>query len=204
MTIYVDPLFQTPSQKNAAFKVGEKQDHQWCHLYTFPVTEEAIAELHKLAQAIGLKRSWFQEGERTMPHYDLVPSKRDLAIKRGAVEVSTKEAIDHFRTYRVSTRPPNAVERFYLNCKLLTELTTSLLPKAQDNPIELTYPTPENTPLHDKSIPLSWELGIKHKGRFYSRQINAYELAIAASEGNLEPFASRLTNDLVKQFYLPE
>lgn len=44
-----------------------------------------IDELHEFAKRLGLKRNWFQL--KTVPHYDLVRSKRDLAIKLGAVVV---------------------------------------------------------------------------------------------------------------------
>lgn len=42
-----------------------------------------------MAKRLGLKRVWFQSNSRT-PHYDLVPSKRALAIKYGA-KVKTRD-----------------------------------------------------------------------------------------------------------------
>lgn len=45
-----------------------------------------IDELHKFAQSIGLKREWYQ-GHTGFPHYDLVQSKRNLAIIHGAVPI---------------------------------------------------------------------------------------------------------------------
>lgn len=48
-----------------------------------------LAELHKFARLLGLKRAWFQD--RTFPHYDLVRSKRKLALQNGAVAIEPGE-----------------------------------------------------------------------------------------------------------------
>ena len=69
MTVYVDEL-----------RDG------WCHM----ATDGDLSELHALAAKIGLKHRWFQP-HRTVPHYDLVASKRRLAIKNGAEAVAAKE-----------------------------------------------------------------------------------------------------------------
>lgn len=70
--IYVDPLM----------------DHGWrlgpsCHLLCEPGQVDA---LHEFAAKIGMKRAWFQD-HRAMPHYDLVRSRRDRAVKLGAIEL---------------------------------------------------------------------------------------------------------------------
>jgi hypothetical protein len=44
-----------------------------------------LDELHRMASAIGLRRSWFQD--KTFAHYDLTASKRRLAIAAGAIEI---------------------------------------------------------------------------------------------------------------------
>ena len=54
-----------------------------------PVTEETLAELHQIAHEIGLKVNWFQEG--SWPHYDITESKREAAIKAGAIPMTTQE-----------------------------------------------------------------------------------------------------------------
>jgi len=51
-----------------------------------------IEELHKMAEAIGHKRKWFQD-HPTHPHYDVCKEKKQLAIKLGAVEVDDREII---------------------------------------------------------------------------------------------------------------
>lgn len=56
----------------------------WCHM----VSDVSLSELHSAAEAIGMKRAWFQ-GD----HYDLVAAKRERAIANGAQEVSGQELV---------------------------------------------------------------------------------------------------------------
>lgn len=44
-------------------------------------------ELHAFAARLGLKREWFQDrpGRPERSHYDLTASKRDLALRLGAI-----------------------------------------------------------------------------------------------------------------------
>lgn len=80
MTIYIDELTNVPKEyiKPRARKFGTYWSHMW--------TDENLEELHIFARKIGLKRSWFQN-KKKFPHYDIVPSKRILAIENGAVEM---------------------------------------------------------------------------------------------------------------------
>lgn len=72
MSVYVDELIVWPNAKGI-FKKGS------CHL-----SADTLDELHAFAKKLGLKRSWFQN-HKLLAHYDLVPSKRDQAIKLGAI-----------------------------------------------------------------------------------------------------------------------
>jgi hypothetical protein len=54
-----------------------------------------LDELHEFAQKIGLKRSWFQ-AKKDHPHYDLMGSKKDLAIKKGAELIHPFELVKKF------------------------------------------------------------------------------------------------------------
>jgi hypothetical protein len=49
-----------------------------------------INELHEMANKIGLKRSWFQDGS-SHPHYDICLSKKQLAISFGAKAITVME-----------------------------------------------------------------------------------------------------------------
>lgn len=53
-----------------------------------------IEELHRMADAIGINRKWFQDDKHKLhPHYDVCKSKKQLAITLGAIEVSDKELV---------------------------------------------------------------------------------------------------------------
>lgn len=75
MAIYVDSLQRWSSG-------------QWCHM----ATDGDLSELHAMAARIGLNRDWFQDHKR-VPHYDLRPSKRLLAVTSGAVEIDAIELV---------------------------------------------------------------------------------------------------------------
>jgi DNA polymerase III epsilon subunit-like protein len=57
--------------------------------------EEDSDELHDMARAVGMRREWFQRN-----HYDLVPPKRALAVRMGAVEVTDQQSIDIWEKQR--------------------------------------------------------------------------------------------------------
>lgn len=61
---------------------------QSCHLST----DGPLEELHAFALGIGLRRAWFQE-HPLMPHYDLVPARREAALAAGAVFVPIREQV---------------------------------------------------------------------------------------------------------------
>lgn len=73
MTVYVD---------NAAHPYGRMV---MCHMFS-----PDIAELHAMADRIGVARRWFQDPAAmpkvSWPHYDIAKSKRALAVAAGAVE----------------------------------------------------------------------------------------------------------------------
>lgn len=56
------------------------------------VSDESLAELHRFADLIGLKRRWFQDGRR--PHYDVTAKwRQEWAEGMGAVHVSSRELV---------------------------------------------------------------------------------------------------------------
>ena len=75
MTVYVDEIFNYPGKG------------RWCHMMA-----DDLKELHRMADIISLKREWFQNTPR-FPHYDLRESKRMLALKYGAVEITREELL---------------------------------------------------------------------------------------------------------------
>lgn len=112
MTVYVDDM-------NAQF--GRMK---MCHMIS-----ETEAELHAMADRIGVARKWHQ-GD----HYDIALSKRALAVAAGAVEVTLRECgvmTVHRRKYGVLM--PLADARAYL---------TELAAKRDARPVPW-QPTPE-------------------------------------------------------------
>lgn len=64
--------------------------HHWCHM----VSTTSEDELHAFAAKLGLKRSWAQlRPKASAAHYDLVPSKRALAIDLGVRAVGARELV---------------------------------------------------------------------------------------------------------------
>ncbi len=85
MTVYVDDLFEATPRTAQARSHGRR----WCHMEA-----DTEAELDAMARKIGLKVAYKQNGDRWLPwrtHYDLVPSKRALAVRYGAVELTSRE-----------------------------------------------------------------------------------------------------------------
>lgn len=62
-----------------------------CHMVA-----DTMEELHAMADKINLDRKWFQNHPHH-PHYDICKSKRVLAVKHGANEVTSRDIINIFR-----------------------------------------------------------------------------------------------------------
>ncbi len=70
-----------------------------CHM----LTDGPMEELHAMAEAIGLKRAWFQKSPpASFPHYDLTPSRRAAAVAAGAVELDRRGLVDLLRQLRAA------------------------------------------------------------------------------------------------------
>jgi len=57
-----------------------------CHMLA-----DSTQELLEMADRIGVKRKWIQSAGTWREHFDICLTKRELAIKNGAVEKSQKE-----------------------------------------------------------------------------------------------------------------
>lgn len=58
-----------------------------CHM-----TADTLPELHAMAEKIGIRRAWFQD-KPPFEHYDISLSKRALAVKNGAKEITMRERV---------------------------------------------------------------------------------------------------------------
>ncbi len=75
-----------------------------CHMIA-----TSFDELHSMADKIGIRRKWFQ-GD----HYDIALSKRALAIRYGAIEISWRQcgALSYFQRLGLEMGDPiTAIER---------------------------------------------------------------------------------------------
>lgn len=55
-----------------------------CHMFA-----DTLAELHAMADQLGMQREWFQLF--SFPHYDVALGRRALALRLGATEVTRRE-----------------------------------------------------------------------------------------------------------------
>lgn len=85
MAVYVDQIVDHRGHISAA--LARRAGTRWCHM-----TADTIEELHEMADRVGLRRSWYQPAILLHHcHYDLVPSKRAVAVALGAVEVNSMD-----------------------------------------------------------------------------------------------------------------
>ncbi|MBE3038424.1 MAG: DUF4031 domain-containing protein [Chloroflexi bacterium] len=77
MSVYVDTLVSCLPNRNWRWT-------KTCHLFA-----DTEAELLAFAARMNLKPEWFQSN-RSLPHYDLAPSKRRRAVCLGALEVDRR------------------------------------------------------------------------------------------------------------------
>lgn len=87
MAVYIDPLY----------KWGRKGRFRWAH--SSHMYADSLAELHEMADKIGLRREWFQDDER-LPHYDLRPKHRETAVTLGVIEHTRTQMQEFLRTKR--------------------------------------------------------------------------------------------------------
>lgn len=64
-----------------------------CHMIA-----DTVAELHEMADRIGLRREWFQP--LSSPHYDLSKTRRAAALAAGAIEVDRRQLVDVIKRQR--------------------------------------------------------------------------------------------------------
>lgn len=69
-----------------------------CHMIA-----DTPTELHAMADKIGVARRWFQAPPKaSFPHYDIAKSKRDLAVRSGAIECDRNALVLAMRRIRES------------------------------------------------------------------------------------------------------
>jgi hypothetical protein len=74
---------------------------RWSHLIG-----DSTEELHAFAASLALERAWFHRraARPWKDHYDIPDVQRQLAIARGAREITSREAAAMLRARRVAAR----------------------------------------------------------------------------------------------------
>lgn len=76
----------------------DKASNRYRRMLMSHMLADTLDELHAMADAIGIKRKWFQS--ESHPHYDICQSKRKLAIQNGAIEIGRRELVAMIRKHR--------------------------------------------------------------------------------------------------------
>ncbi len=78
MTLYVDPLMPT------------RRSRRWPYGQACRLAADTPGQLADFAAKLNLSAWWFRTDPR-LPHYDLSPEMRALAVRLGAMEVTARE-----------------------------------------------------------------------------------------------------------------
>lgn len=98
MSVYVDPP-RLYAEEPRGYVGRQRKEARWCHMIA-----DTKDELLTMAQRLGLRREWMQFSRPRCPHFDLVPTKRALAVRFGAVPVTRREFVEHLRRLEASIR----------------------------------------------------------------------------------------------------
>lgn len=98
--IFVDPLFVWPLAPAAGVERYFGNGKSSCHLFCFGEPVEALMRF--ATGPLKLKADWYQSPpSASLPHFDLTPAKRALAVKRGAVDLTEEEDAELTRVARI-------------------------------------------------------------------------------------------------------
>ena len=78
MSVYVDDMYKSPM---GAYR-GMKMSH---------MIADSTEELIEMAEKIGVNVKWIQHKGTFQEHFDIAFSKRELAVKAGAIEITMRE-----------------------------------------------------------------------------------------------------------------
>lgn len=78
MTVYVDDMYLYPMGQYGRMKMS--------HMIA-DTTDELVA----MAQAIGVQAKWIQKAGSSGEHFDIAQSKREIALRNGAVAITMRQ-----------------------------------------------------------------------------------------------------------------
>lgn len=67
--------------------------HKFGHMLMCHMMANTTPELLAMADRIGVQRKWIQNSGTVYEHFDVCRTKRTLAVKAGAVELTGKELV---------------------------------------------------------------------------------------------------------------
>jgi hypothetical protein len=71
------------------------------NMIMFHMMADTEQELMEMVDKIGVQRKWFQHHKGSYPHFDICKSKKVLALKNGAIELSDREMVVKFKHQRI-------------------------------------------------------------------------------------------------------
>lgn len=80
MAVYVDDMYK--------YRLGEYRNMKMSHLIA-----DTTEELFNMVDKIGVQRKWIQDKGTEYEHFDICLSKRELAVKNGATEVTMRQLL---------------------------------------------------------------------------------------------------------------
>lgn len=72
----------------------------------YHLAADSVEELHRFAASLGIARCWFHRGAR-VPHYDITATQRARALAAGAIGLTSRELVLHFRNRQMALCLPS-------------------------------------------------------------------------------------------------
>lgn len=76
--------------------------HRYRSMLMCHMVADSSEELHRMARAIGVDARWIQSPGTPREHFDVCKSKRQSAVRHGAIEVSPREIVRVLRRKRTT------------------------------------------------------------------------------------------------------
>lgn len=88
----------------------DRASHAYGRMLMCHMLADSTEELLAAADAVGVARKWIQKSGQASEHFDVCQAKRAIAVKAGAVEVSSRQLVDVIRRKRSGAPAPGAVK----------------------------------------------------------------------------------------------
>jgi hypothetical protein len=86
MSVYVDEI---RDYGDLVRGYARRYGTRWSHMIA-----DSEDELHAFANKIGVLRRWAQFPGTPRSHYDIIPTKRALALRMGAIEITSRQLVN--------------------------------------------------------------------------------------------------------------